>query len=273
MLYLYRFKGTKKGGVMLHSIQNLIGFGLQATDGEIGRVKDFYLNRYDWKLRYLVVETGNWLFGRKVLISPAAIENIDLDSRNFVVNLSKDQVKHSPEVDTETTVSAEHEADLERYYSWPTNVGGGVGFTTTGMVGDVINPNVPFEERIAQEFHGENAPHQEHERSDEIKYVSFNDLLDYKIYATNSELGEVHDLLIDSQTWNIQFLVIETGSWYSNKQVLAAAQTIEKLDPVHSSIFLNQTSDDLRNSPHYDSSRLSDFEYENNLRQHYNMNR
>jgi uncharacterized protein YrrD len=53
---------------MLHSLHRLLGFSIGATDGEIGHVKDFYYDDKTWTVRYLVVETGNWLFGRKVLI-------------------------------------------------------------------------------------------------------------------------------------------------------------------------------------------------------------
>jgi uncharacterized protein YrrD len=52
---------------------NLIGYKLEATDGEIGKVETFYFDDDTWTIRYMVVKTGGWLSGRKVLISPEAV--------------------------------------------------------------------------------------------------------------------------------------------------------------------------------------------------------
>ena len=58
---------------MLQSIKQLYGEKLGASDGEIGHVKDFYLDDRNWAVRYLVADTGTWLPGRRVLLSPHAI--------------------------------------------------------------------------------------------------------------------------------------------------------------------------------------------------------
>ena len=55
---------------MLRSIKQLHGAKLGASDGEIGHVKDFYFDDQNWAVRYVVADTGSWLPGRQVLISP-----------------------------------------------------------------------------------------------------------------------------------------------------------------------------------------------------------
>jgi len=62
---------------MLRSMKDLEGYGIRATDGTIGHVKDFCFDDHTWVVRYLVVETGSWLSSRKVLISPIAIGHPD----------------------------------------------------------------------------------------------------------------------------------------------------------------------------------------------------
>ena len=86
---------------MQHTIHNLLGFKMAATDGEIGEVKEFYFDDETWDIRYLIVETGNWFSNKKVLIAPQALLVPDWLNKNFPVNLTKEQIKNSPDIDTE----------------------------------------------------------------------------------------------------------------------------------------------------------------------------
>ena len=81
---------------MKRSINSLIGYAIGATDGEIGKVKEFYFDDLTWTVRYLVVETGNWLNGRKVLLSPQALLTPDWKNEVFPINLTKEKIKNSP---------------------------------------------------------------------------------------------------------------------------------------------------------------------------------
>jgi hypothetical protein len=75
------------------------GFEVAATDGDIGKVDEA---TYDVGSSYIVVDTGPWIFGRKVLLPAGVIEMVDLDSRKVAVRLTKDQIKDSPEYDADT---------------------------------------------------------------------------------------------------------------------------------------------------------------------------
>jgi hypothetical protein len=75
------------------------GFEVAATDGDIGKVDEA---TYDVGTSYIVVDTGPWIFGRKVVLPAGAIERVDLDNRKVVVRLTKDQIKNSPEYDADT---------------------------------------------------------------------------------------------------------------------------------------------------------------------------
>ena len=65
---------------MLQCICTLDGFSIHATDGEIGKVEDVYFDDNQWTIRYIVVRTGSWLFGREVLLSPIVLEQVDWKS-------------------------------------------------------------------------------------------------------------------------------------------------------------------------------------------------
>ena len=260
---------------MLRSIHKLIGYTLGASDGEIGKVKDFYFDDETWKVRYLVVETGGWLSNRKVLLSPAVLETSHGDTETFPVNLSKDQIKNSPDIDTDKPVSKQQEEELHRHYSWPDNDRAGVGFMTSGMVGGVIAPGVPFEERIkieasnegkdAEDLFDHNNTHNGITDLPGDKHLrSYNATTGHAIHATDGELGEVEDFLIDD-FWNIPYMVIETGNWYAGNKSLTSTKNIQKIEWGNSTVFINQSIDSLKNRSEFDLSQISGDDFERNL--------
>ncbi|MEI6499860.1 MAG: PRC-barrel domain-containing protein, partial [Armatimonadota bacterium] len=118
---------------MLRNVNSLVGYAIRATDGDLGKVDEFYFDDLTWTIRYLVVETGNWLSGRKVLLSPAALGETDWKSRTFAASLTTEQVRSSPDLDTAKPVSRQHELDLSGHYAWPLYWGSGL--STGGMYG------------------------------------------------------------------------------------------------------------------------------------------
>src|SRR5664279_6193650 len=103
---------------MQHNIKSLIGYDMGAKDGEIGTVKQFYFDDKTWSIRYLVLRTGGWLFGREVLISPDAVVKNSLKQGTFPVNLLKEQIRTSPDIDTAKPVSRQQEIELYGHYLW-----------------------------------------------------------------------------------------------------------------------------------------------------------
>ena len=109
---------------MLRNSAHLKGFTIRATDGELGTVDQFYFDDETWAIRYLVVETGGWLGGRQVLISPISVVHADWEAERLDVALTKKQVENSPNIDTHQPVSRQHEAEYYGYYGYPYYWGG-----------------------------------------------------------------------------------------------------------------------------------------------------
>ena len=105
---------------MLISVKELMGFTLAATDGAIGEVQSCYFDDVHWTVRYLVVDTGRWLAGRKVLISPMSVRGVDTAGERVLVHLTREQVKQSPDIDTHRPVSRQHEISVLQHYGFPT---------------------------------------------------------------------------------------------------------------------------------------------------------
>ena len=104
---------------MLRSSQKLEGIRILAANQEVGTVEEAYFDDEQWVVRYLVVDTGGWLGGRRVLISPYAVQSIDWQHRSIFVNLTRSQVEGSPRIDTDKPVSRQQEAEYHRYFGYP----------------------------------------------------------------------------------------------------------------------------------------------------------
>lgn len=103
----------------LRSVEEVTGYHIQAADGEIGHVEDFILDDEDWVIRYMVVDTRNWLPGKKLLVAPGWVESIDWSESKVAVDLSREEIKDSPEYDALAPVNREYEVRLYDYYGRP----------------------------------------------------------------------------------------------------------------------------------------------------------
>jgi hypothetical protein len=104
--------------VILSSAQ-LLDRSIHATDGDIGRVEDLYIEEKTWRVRYCVVETGSWFGDRRVLISPVSFQRVDADASQIVANITRDQVQRSPRIDANKPVSRQAEMALVSFFEWP----------------------------------------------------------------------------------------------------------------------------------------------------------
>ena len=92
---------------MQRSINNLIGYRMVAMDGKVGKVEDFYFDDQVWIIAYLIVKTGDWLSGRKVLISPVALIKGEDRYGTFPVTLTREQIVNGPDIDADKPSPAE----------------------------------------------------------------------------------------------------------------------------------------------------------------------
>ena len=111
-----------EGDSNLRSTREVIGYRIHAEDGEIGYVDDFIVDDENWIMRYMVVNTRNWLPGKKVLVSPAWTEKISWAEREVYVDLLREVIKDSPEFDPSAPVNRDHEDMLYDYYGRPNDL-------------------------------------------------------------------------------------------------------------------------------------------------------
>lgn len=257
---------------MLRNIKELEGCAIGATDGPIGHVKDFYFDDEGWVVRYLVVETGHWLASRKVLISPIAVRGPDWEARLLPASLTREQVRKSPEIDTDKPVTRQHELDHAAYYGYPYYWGGG------GLWGDGMYPNLllpgygGFGSDAASRSEGEYAYAKREaarHRDDDPHLRSCNAVAGYHLHATDGEIGHVESLLIDDRTWAILYMVVDTSNWWGGQRVLIAPSWIREVSWFDSKVTVELTRQAVKDAPAYDPAMPLDRRHEMLLYKHY----
>ena len=227
---------------MLRSIKQLYGDELRATDGEIGHIQDFYFDDQNWAIRYVVVDTGSWLAGRLVLISPHVFTNFDLDGVCRGVNLTRKQIENSPDYDSAKPVSRQYEDDYYRHYGWPNYwQGDGLWGMSAFSILELTAENRPNESSRAP------APP---ERAD-IHLRSTLALNGYHIQTDKGAIGHVIDFIVDHETWAICHLVVETGHWFSGKEIVISPKEIVSISYDESKVFVSVTKESILKAPEY----------------------
>jgi len=241
---------------MLRDLNGLIGYKIHATDGELGTADEFYFDDTTWEIRYLVVRMGSWLAGRSVLISTAALKRPGWESKSFPVALTREQVRTSPDIDTEKTVTRRHELELHRHYAWPLYWGD--SFYAGGMSGSPL---------FGGPAQGEKTERPAAEEESHLQGT--RDVTGYKLHAADGTIGHVKNYIINDETWEIRYLVADTGIWLPGRNVLVSPHWIESVNWETSEIYVDLTREAIKESPAYDPEQPVSDDYESGLYDHY----
>jgi hypothetical protein len=239
---------------MLNKARTLKGYKLHSLDGEIGTVKEFFFDDRHWIVRYLVVDTGGWLTGPQVLLSPYALVDVIQEDQHIAVNLTKKQIEESPSWDSDKPVSRQYETDYYGYYGWPMYWNGQYAWGAyPGLVRDQQNWTETTRDQKAWDCH----------------LRSTDDVDGHHIQAADGEIGHVEDFIVDDETWAVRYLIVNTRNWWPGKKVLIAPSWIERVSWSEKKVFVNLSRAAIRQSPEYtEDSRLTR-DYETGLHQHY----
>lgn len=255
---------------MLRNLHDLQDFVIGAIDGDIGQVKDFYLDDQAWVIRYLVVETASWLSSRKVLISPIAIGHSDWQERILPVSITREQVKNSPDIDTDKPVSRQYESQYFGYYAYSLYWGGpglwGAGMHPNRMMPEFVStPSVIEPQSDSVNGDTSSARH----NSDDTHLRSCKAVMGYHIHASDGEIGHVQGMLFDEETWAIRYLIVDTSNWWIGHQVLITPDLIHNVSWIDRTVSLDVTRQQVRDAPSYDPSIQVDRAQEISVYEHY----
>lgn len=226
---------------MLHSLNDLRRFSLEATDDTMGSVKDLYFIDSDWSVRYLVANSGFWFFGRDVLIGVQALAAPNLERTTIPVALSRQQIKELPTPDEHKPVSRQHEHDVEE--PWPSYLAAGdtSPLPSAFPIGGFGPLTVPTREQV-ETMVAERAQGDPHLRS-------AGEIEGYAIHANDGDIGKVRDVIVDRDSWRIRYLAVDTGTWLHGHEVVLSVDWVRELRWETREIVVNVSTERIENAP------------------------
>ncbi len=239
---------------MLIKAKTLEGYKLDSLDGEIGKVKEFYFDDLHWTIRYLVANTGNWLTGKQVLISPFALVGVNKEERNIAIELNKKQIETSPSLDSDKPVSRQFEQAYYGHYGYPTYWGGPFSWGP-----------YPYPTRDREQWKQST----QDKKGWDLHLRSTYNVTGHHIQALDGEIGHVEDFIIDDETWAIRYIVVDTHNWWPGKKVVVSPHWIERVSWGERKVFVNLNRQTIKESPEFTDESLLTRDYETRLYEHY----
>lgn len=253
---------------MLKNAKRFHGGEVRATNGAVGKLRDLYFDDQQWKVRYLAIDAGLWMSGRQVLVAPIAAGAREIEEGVLTVNLTQEQVRNSPEIDTQRPVSRQEELRLHQHYGWPyyweaPYINSGMGTPVTVAVAPEAPP---LEQPLPPD---RVAPAEGVAPAEESHLRSAEEVIGYHIEASDGSIGHVEDLLFDEESWTVRYLIVDTRNWWAGRKVLVSPQWIGRILWADSSVVVDLTRDAVKGSPEYDPSHLPTTDYTDRLHDHY----
>lgn len=227
---------------MFMSLNDLVGFRLDAPDGEIGKIHDFYFDDQIWGLRYIVADTGTWLPGRLVLLAPETAGRPVFSDKRMQVNLTTEAIEKSPPIAEDLPVSRQKEAALAQHYGWG-------AYWVNGLP----------QTQAAQEASADTDPH----------LRSFREVKGYRIEATDGAIGHIDDALADLHVWFLRYFIVDTRNWLpGGREVLIGPNWVERVDWAEHKVHMDHTKKEIEESPRYEGVDSVNRPFEEKLHQH-----
>jgi hypothetical protein len=208
---------------MLTNTQTIYGTAVETSDGVAATVSDVYFDDRQWKVRYLVVHTGNWLTGRRVLVQPKLIVRSDWIHRRIRVALTTAQLEASRDVRTEIPVNQPKELEGAKLLAWEAY--------WTGVFEDSPSGGDP------------------HLRSTKA-------IAGHHIEGTDGRIGHVDNFIIDDETWEIRYIVVGTRNWWPGKRVLIEPRAADSTSWDSRMVRVAMRQSEIERSPEYNPRSL-----------------
>lgn len=235
---------------MLFAVSGLIGCSVEASDGAVGAIKDFLFDAENWKIRWMEVEPGERLMGRRVLIHPSSIEPLDVSAPrgglpmlsfqhtpSVSLWLTKEKIEAAPAPPEQAPVTREIESQLCAYYGFDPDWADADG----AAAGD----------------------------SGDRRLVSAVSVKGCHVHATDGDFGHVENLLADDVKWDIRYLVIATRNWLPGRHVVLAPHAVTGVETGKGRVDVNVTEEQVKSSPEWDPLTIADEVAEASFHRHF----
>jgi hypothetical protein len=217
---------------MLMRAKEILGTTVRSADGEIGKIKDVLFDSEEWVVRYIVVDTWDWLPDRKLIIPPAVLKTPESKLRRFDVPMDKREISKGAILHDGEVLSRQVEASLLEHFKlapyWAVRVPGG---------GAMIADHVASDD-------GE-------EGSAQTVLKSFRDATGFEVSAGDGPIGRMVDFLVDEQSWNVAEVEVNTEDWLRGGSAVLKSRWFTGVDTRLRKMTLNKTIEEVENDPGY----------------------
>lgn len=237
----------------LRSSRELTGYVVHAADGAIGKVRELYFDDADWRVRYIVVDTGRWLPSKKILLPPATVEDIRWEQRQVRVSFTREQVKNCPQADTDRPVAEQLKAERRSQHNW-----------ALSLAGEAL-ASVPeaLQTPVFEPINRNGKPFDPHLRTTRV-------VTGLALRARDGTVGRIDDLIVDDGSWEIRYLVVEIKG---GERVAVPARLVKDIIVDEKVATTDLSLRVLTDAPSLDPSTLFTCQYEESILRHYQPDR
>ncbi|MFS0787910.1 PRC-barrel domain-containing protein [Shouchella sp. 1P09AA] len=274
---------------MLIHAKSLSKFNMNATDGELGQLDDFYIDSHTLNVRYFVGDTRTWFFGGKVLLNVDAFTDIDLDEGHISINATKEQIKNSPKPDDAAPINRFYEQELSEHYGWPAYwsvpaVPTASGYGTTTAAGAPLippvytpNPTETAEDTKATMRTGAEEQKMEEKFQQHVHLFSLDELKGYHVHAKGGEVGKVLDFVlhfdknVEIGNWSVRYMIVDVGGFMQKEPIIVPMQTVKEVTWFDNSIIIDLDKEKIEEAEEYTTEQTITAETEQGLFTHYQL--
>lgn len=238
---------------MKRSLKNIVGYTIQAKDDTRGKVVDLLFDEESWIIRYIEVTFEGLDPRKRVLIPHSSLNAPDWQEKRFQLDLTRSDIEESPTIEDHLPVSREYEKALLKHFGvdpyWP--------YTFTPPAVSVV-PYPPRPLKI---------PNKEvHEEDIDTSLRSFNEIESYRISGIDDTMGQVEDIIVDDEDWQIIYLIVDTSRWLPwSKSVVLSVEWLENISYVNREVRINLETSQIKKAPEFDPSHPIAMDYEQAL--------
>jgi sporulation protein YlmC with PRC-barrel domain len=244
---------------MLIKTEDLKGFNTESIDDIQGEIYDFYFDDLFWNIQYLLIKTGGLLKEKSILMSHVVLGVPDIERQALSVKVSFQTNNKKEKPEELQTISESKEKKASEILNWPLSRLNLVSLDEKDLK-NLINNMV--------------TDGKQHYENENLHLRSRNEVLGYHIQAKNGEIGHVDDLIIETESWKIRYLIVDTRNWLpGGKDVLISPAWIEKIKWNKNRVYIDLKKGVIENSPPYDPEAPIDDQFELKLFKYYGRQR
>jgi len=242
---------------MKRSLKNLLTYTIEGKDGSGGKVEDFLFDEDSWVVRYIESYFDRTDPRKRVLLPQSAMKQPNWQEKSFHLKISHSDIEKAPVTQEHLPVSREYEKKLLEHYQidpyWPP------------AYAPPSSGGIPFPPRPLH------LPHKEVREEDmESNLRSFSEIRSYRIKGTDGTMGQVEDIVVDDQDWQIVYLIADTNRWLPwSKTVVLSVEWLEKISYLEREVQIHMETSRMKEAPPYDPSHPIDMDYEKALEAFY----